>query len=108
MTSALVTNNDLIISFKLFSSNYSKQQVTNSNEAWLNQTIVDLGQLQASKKALDSSFRNTTHPFTITTRSTVVYQANGNSIVSLLVFDCPNGYQFDTSRLLCGKLLTAT
>ena len=108
VTSALVTNNDLIISFKLFSSNYSKQQGTNSNEAWLNQTIIDLGQLQASKKALDSSFRNTTHPFTITTRSTVVYQANGNSIASLLVFDCPNGYQFDTSRLLCGKSLTAT
>ena len=103
VTSALVTNNQLTISFMLFSSNYSIQSNAESNEAWLNQTIIDMGQLQASKIALDSSLHNTTHPFTITTSSSDVYQANGNTVTSTLVFDCPNGYQFDTSNLLCGK-----
>ena len=103
MTSVLISNNQLTISFMLLSSNYSIQSNADSNEAWLNQTIIDMGQLQASKIALDSSLHNTTHPFTITTSSSDVYQANGNTVISTLVFDCPNGYQFDTSNLLCGK-----
>ena len=107
VTSAFIGNNQLTISFTLFSSNYLKQHGTDSNEAWLNQTIIDLGQLQTSKTALDSYLRNTTHPFTIRTSSSDVYQANANTVISLLVFDCPNGYQFDTSRLLCGKSFTA-
>ena len=108
VTSALITNNQLTISFTLFSSNYSIQSNAYSNEAWLNQTIIDLGQLQASKMILDTFLHNTTHPFTIHTSSSDVYQANGNTVISPLVFDCPNGYQFDTSRLLCGKSLTAS
>ena len=108
VTSILITNNQAIISFTLFSSNYSIQRNAESSEAWLNQTIVDLGQVQASKTALDSSLCNTTHPFTIRTSSSDVHQANGKTVISSLVFDCPNGYQFDTSRLLCGKSLTAS
>ena len=107
VTSILITNNQAIISFTLFFSNYSIQKNAESNEAWLNQTIVDLGQVQASKTALDSSLCNTTHPFTIRTSSSV-HQANGKTVISSLVFDCPNGYQFDTSRLLCGKSLTTS
>lgn len=102
LTSAIITNNQLMISFVLFSSNYSIQSEADSYEAWFNQTITDLGRLQASKMIIDSSLHNNTHPFTIFTHSTK-YIVNGKISTSPLVLDCPHGYQFDGSNLVCGK-----
>ena len=102
LTSAIITNNQLMISFVLFSSNYSIQSEADFYEAWFNQTITDLGQLQANKMILDSSLRNNTHPFTIGNSSTK-YFVNGKINIGPLVLDCPHGYQFDVSNLVCGK-----
>lgn len=102
LTSAIITNNQLMISFVLFSSNYSIQSEADFYEAWFNQTITDLGQLQASKMILDSSLHNNTHPFTIFTHS-AKYFVNGKIRTSPLMLDCPHGYQFDGSNLVCGK-----
>ncbi|XP_019857851.1 PREDICTED: uncharacterized protein LOC109586118 isoform X1 [Amphimedon queenslandica] len=115
ITSAILANNQLIISFVLLSSNYSILSESDSNEVRLNQTIIDLRQLQANKITLDSVFHNTSNPFTlkIETRSrpiigilyTVLVPVSlysiETSLISPLMFDCPSGYQFDVSQFVC-------
>ena len=103
ITSSILTSTQLKISFVLLSSNYSILSEADSNEVWLNQTLQDLGHLQASKLTLESAFHDTNNPLTLELNSNSSYFI-GNNIISPLMFECPSGYQFDVSQFVCGKL----
>ena len=98
-----ITNNYLKILFVMLSSNYSFLSEVISNEAWFNHTIADLRQLQENKIALESAFHDTSHPFLLKMSLSILYSI-GSSISSPLIFKCYSGYQFDTSKFVCGKL----
>ena len=101
ITSTIQTNNRLKISFVLLSSNYSILSESDSNEVWLNQTLQDLGHLQASKSTLESAFHDTGNSLTLKVGSN--NYLIGDNRVSPLMFDCPSGYRFDVSQFVCGK-----
>ena len=93
--------NGFVISFEVLAPKVSS---TNNTERWFNDTQKSLSELYKSKLAIDLSFNTISNPIVFISRKET-YTINVKSVkVHPLLFNCPVGYEFDLTDLVCGKM----